>query len=1453
MNKNFSKVLALFLAVIMSLPLACFASIGIFAEGEDVVAAESNYAEPTVSSEAVYYFSFSGKDTNDGLTKDTMKATVTGIINAGGLAEGGTIVIPERGYFGATANFTFDGPVLFTAKDVDGTLYYDPENPSTESTDNEGKGQYGTFIVGPKFTITFGSDVVIDDVVMLSRSCTLDSQVPVLAVGGNATMVIGENVIFARSTATHKAIANTKLKVEYGSKLIVKAAGASAYLGDGDIYIDSSLIGNGITADQFFGFEGRVFDLNGNTVCDHEGFGHNYSLQVVNHTYNYVCGSCGDAYMYTYNTPVVTSDTIVYWKNGGSSTATGQSPSDPVTGGGGVDKIINNGGTVYVTGKGYVGDNYTFNLDGTTKFTAITPDGFDCRNMDVLTGAAAAEFGAILWADNKTLTFKHDLIFESVNILSRVKNANIMKFCNNSTVLFDDVAFNRQNTSQVGITLDIEAGTTVIIKGNCSGTLAAIKGAGTLVIDPILVKAGIINQSILSEFTGLIVTLDSKEVCAFTGGHNYVNGFCDTCGAEKGTTVTKIYVKKDGKGDGLTPENPTNSLRRGFEYSSADPIEIILVDDLEISSGIACEPQSQDVTITSIDLDGDGVYPKLIIKSFINFYNDDHPNTITFENIEIFSDRSGTVSFFMGYNNLVIGDNVTCSLSGNYTTAETGIGVYPSIFAGFLESGGENTVAAKSNSNDCTITVNSGTWRMIVGGNRRNGSEYAIGNNTGDITINVNGGTIIGNENNGVAISGTGENFYSGNININVAGGVIQNDIYGVYDTGMYSGDTLYGAYGLKGDIAIDVTGGNLAGDIYAKAENIRIPALIRGNVDVTIGADVILDDVITVDLRGTVAYAGENKISTANIDEAIIESVICKFIDEVNGEATGDGEPQRIAFVGDSITQGTGSGDYKKYSYPAQFRDMLNSDEYMVGNFGVGASGVFPSTRYYYNDTLQYKLIMEEFEPDVVSFALGTNDAQTAGGVWGCAVDFQNRYYNMIKGIADLDSVDSVYVATPLLRLDNATKQARNAAIIEPAVRNIVADLVANGYDATLFELNANTYEAVVAGQVLGSDKLHPTADGYSVMAQAFYDAIFNGVVDVPDGFYVDTYYVSDNGTQTGTGTAEDPSNLYYLGLSRLNKAGGTIVVLDNYTMTGDVMTPVDIAKLTIIGATAESTLTFTGNTFKLGSDAVIDNIIFNTTSNIPYILAWYNNVTIGENFVNVSAEGKHDLGFVVGYYVYEDVSVAEATSVTYDTVESASSDKNATIVIKNGTWGAILLGNRRLSDKGPIGTYSGNMNVQLLGGKISGNVEDTIKTAILGMNYLTGSIELVIDGMAVEGESFIVSRTATLTGVVYDSANNTGSIKFTAKATVLDAFGENERPNATDKQHAEIANVTLVSTSIAGDLDDDATLANADVALMVRYLSGFAVDGARFTADVNGDGKINNRDAIALINKIA
>ena len=1475
MTRKFTRALALLLCVVLSLPLGAIASLSVFAETETATATtEAPYTEPTLTNTTdVAYFSYTGKDTSNGLTASTMKKYISPAFAL--LTNGGRLVIPAKGYASSDTNVAaVNGTVLITGQDVDGTFYYDPASPDVESA------QKGMFMIAAQKTVTFNSDVIFDNVVILQRACSAVANAANITIANNSTMVIGTGAQFLHNSA---AVCNSKLTVEAGSTLIVKAAGALSYNGTGTIYVDKNLVGNGIDATQFSTFAGEVYDLQGNALC--EIVGHKHVPTVVNHVYKNICSSCGDdAGNFTYTTPALENTTDAYYlANNGYVVGTETPYKTFATLTDAMNAAENKGGIVYVTQKGYYGDlAYTYNVGGVSKFTAVLADGTDLREQNAA-GETASQNGALMWGSSTNgtvketiMNFQSDVIFEKVNFYSRY-GVNTTAINNNTTAYFNEVEFKRTKNTVPYTALDIEAGSIVIME-NVTGKLGKITGYGTLIVDISIVNSGVLTLASLEDFKGIVMTTDCKEICAFTGSHDYVNNTCAICGAEQGAVTTKFYVKKNGDGDGLTPETPAGSIRTGFALASADPIEIILVDDMLISGYITCQANKQNVTITSMDLDGDGVYPKLIIQSYVIFNNEGYGNTITFENIEIQSDRSGTVPFFFNYNNFTFGEGVTCTLSGNYTDAE-----YPTIYSGYLTNS-SSSVAAMTNAYDCTATIKSGTWKEVVGGTRRNDLTYTFGMNNGDITINVDGGNIIGN------VSGTGSNFYTGDISINVNGGTIGGGVYGVGDLFMYGGAAPYGEYGLKGDITIEYNGGNIGGGIYAKYPSTAIAALIRGNVDVTVGADVTLDQNLLVDLRSTLAYSGQSRLSTLAYDENLEGMISYKFVDEVNGSLTDAGEPRRVAFVGDSITQGTGSTDRSQYSAPANIQRMLDAeaaDTYMVGNFGVGASGVFETAGYFYNDTVQYHLMMEEFEPEWVSFALGTNDCQTAGGSAGAALRFEELYYALIKGAHDLPTVQKVYVNTPLIRFDYISPWARNVSIIEPAIRNVVNKLNANGYNATLVEMGAITAADTLAGNILGKDNLHPGDAGYVKLAQYYYDAIFNGKVGIPEGWYVDTIYLSDNGTRTGAGTLADPISDLPLAMWRVQKTGGSIVIVDTFTTQpyvknitstdaegnkvttpteypayADLATPADITgTLTIKGNTPDAVFEWRGKAFNFGCDMVFEDITIRTSYDNPYINAHFNSVTFADTFKTATVDGGKDITFVGGYYAQADQTLIDTTEVKlYDTAASISSDKDVTFNFMGGSFAYIMLLNRRYDAKAPMGTYAGNMTVNFDGVTLSGvSAESTVRSGAMTMCYLPGSMTVNFsDIVFAEGQSYpyfyCISRTGTLSGVTNNSAINTGSLVINAPASLLDGtIIPNQRTDKTDAQYTTIKKFTRNYTNLAGDIDEDGVVTNADVTLAVRYLSGFSVKGAKFSADVNRDGKINNRDAIAIVQKIA
>lgn len=123
--------------------------------------------------------------------------------------------------------------------------------------------------------------------------------------------------------------------------------------------------------------------------------------------------------------------------------------------------------------------------------------------------------------------------------------------------------------------------------------------------------------------------------------------------------------------------------------------------------------------------------------------------------------------------------------------------------------------------------------------------------------------------------------------------------------------------------------------------------------------------------------------------------------------------EKIKIACIGDSITFGVGASNRREMSYPAQLQKRLG-DGYVVGNFGT--SGIEMTN---YLKKWQQKL--EDFQPDIVTIKLGTND--TKGRRFETGNDnkeqfnesFADAAANLISFLEGLKSKPRIYICLPV------------------------------------------------------------------------------------------------------------------------------------------------------------------------------------------------------------------------------------------------------------------------------------------------------------------------------------------------------------------------------------------------------------------------------------------------------
>ncbi len=76
---------------------------------------------------------------------------------------------------------------------------------------------------------------------------------------------------------------------------------------------------------------------------------------------------------------------------------------------------------------------------------------------------------------------------------------------------------------------------------------------------------------------------------------------------------------------------------------------------------------------------------------------------------------------------------------------------------------------------------------------------------------------------------------------------------------------------------------------------------------------------------------------------------------------------------------------------------------------------------------------------------------------------------------------------------------------------------------------------------------------------------------------------------------------------------------------------------------------------------------------------------------------------------------------------------------------------------------------------------------------------------------------------------------------------------PNGIHTAEVYSLEIEKYTPEIPMDADGDGSITNADLTVLIRYLSGWRADSVtQKRADVNADGKINNRDALAIIKYI-
>ena len=190
-----------------------------------------------------------------------------------------------------------------------------------------------------------------------------------------------------------------------------------------------------------------------------------------------------------------------------------------------------------------------------------------------------------------------------------------------------------------------------------------------------------------------------------------------------------------------------------------------------------------------------------------------------------------------------------------------------------------------------------------------------------------------------------------------------------------------------------------------------------------------------------------------------------------------------RVACIGNSITYGAAINDPAKYSYPTQLQAMLG-EKYLVGRFGKSGASLLRKAYRPYFDQKEFRDMMA-FHPDIAVIHLGIND--TDPRAWPCyRDDFITDYLALIDSVKHSNPKCRIIMAlmSPISdrhhRYDSGTRQWFYE--IQDHIRKVAG--LAN---AQLIDF----YTPLHHRPDLFPDRLHPSREGYGIIARTVYEGI--------------------------------------------------------------------------------------------------------------------------------------------------------------------------------------------------------------------------------------------------------------------------------------------------------------------------------------------------------------------------
>lgn len=189
-----------------------------------------------------------------------------------------------------------------------------------------------------------------------------------------------------------------------------------------------------------------------------------------------------------------------------------------------------------------------------------------------------------------------------------------------------------------------------------------------------------------------------------------------------------------------------------------------------------------------------------------------------------------------------------------------------------------------------------------------------------------------------------------------------------------------------------------------------------------------------------------------------------------------------KVACVGNSITEGVGSGDHELYSYPAQLAELLGAN-YKVRNFGKSGHTLMTVSDRPWVKTEKWRQL-KRWNPEIVIVKLGTNDSKPFNAS-NIASNMKSELNSLIDSIYTISSVKKLYICSPIPSYGENRYKIDGEVIRQQIVPAIQA--VAEERGVSFIDL----HQEFGYHPELLPDNVHPSKDGAAKIAKIVYKHI--------------------------------------------------------------------------------------------------------------------------------------------------------------------------------------------------------------------------------------------------------------------------------------------------------------------------------------------------------------------------